>query len=152
MRRPKRRSPGLEAYDYATEGAYFVTVCSAGRLCIFGEVVDSDVRLSPAGEVVASEWREIGIRWGTVSLDVFVVMPNHLHGIVWLHGAGQDPPLPTVVGPFKSGASRKVGRPIWQRSFHDRVIRGDEELTAIRRYTIENPLRWAQDRENPGYM
>lgn len=149
MPRPKRRSPRLKAYDYATEGAYFVAVCSAGRLCIFGEVVDSDVRLSPTCEVVASEWREIRIRCGTISLDVFVVMPNHLDGILWLDRAGQDPPLPTVVGLLKSGASRKVGRPIWQRSFHDRVIRGDEELTAIRQYIIENPLRWAADRENP---
>lgn len=126
-----------------------MTVCSDARACLFGEIDGSEVQLSPAGEVVASEWREIGIRWGTVSLDVFVVMPNHLHGILWLDRAGQDPPLPTVVGLFKSGASRKVGRPIWQRSFHDRVIRGDEELTAIRQYIIENPLRWAVDRENP---
>jgi len=88
-----------------------VTVCSAGRLCIFGEVVDSDVRLSPAGEVVASEWREIGIRWGTVSLDVFVVMPNHLHGIVWLHGAGQDPPYqPWSVSSSRARRGRSGGR------------------------------------------
>ena len=98
MPRPKRRSPRLKAYDYATEGAYFVTVCSDARACLFGEIDGSEVQLSPAGEVVASEWREIGIRWGTVSLDVFVVMPNHLHGILWLDRAGQDPPLSTVVG------------------------------------------------------
>jgi putative transposase len=147
--RPRRRSPRLEAYDYATEGAYFVTVCSAGRQCSFGDVVDNGVRLTPAGEVVAAEWREIGTRWGSVTLDVFAVMPNHLHGILWLHRAGQDPPLPTVVGLFKSGASRKIGRSIWQRSFHDRVIRDEVELAAIRQYITENPLRWAVDRENP---
>lgn len=84
MPRPKRRSPRLEAYDYATEGAYFVTVCSLARRCIFGEVVDNEVRLNAAGEVVASEWREIGVRQVSVRLDVFVVMPNHLHGILWL--------------------------------------------------------------------
>lgn len=152
MPRPKRRSPRLQAYDYATEGAYFITVCSDARACLFGEVVGSEVRLSPAGEVVASEWRQVGIRWSSVRLDVFVVMPNHLHGILWLDQAGQDPPLPTLVGLFKSGASRKIGRSIWQRSFHDRVIRDEVELTAIRQYIKGNPLRWGVDRENPNRL
>ncbi len=149
MPRPKRRSPRLQAYDYATEGAYLVTVCSAGRACIFGAVVDEEVRLSAAGRVVAAEWRQIGIRWSTARLDAFVVMPNHLHGILWRDRAGQDPPLPTMVGLFKSGASRRLGRSIWQRSFHDRIIRNETELQALREYITENPVRWAVDRENP---
>jgi REP element-mobilizing transposase RayT len=85
-----------------------------------------------------------------VRLDRFVVMPNHVHAIVWLDSrAGQAPPLHRLVGGFKAAASRAAGRPLWQRSFHDRVIRDDAELEALRRYVAENPLRWALDRENP---
>jgi putative transposase len=62
---------------------------------------------------------------------------------------GATPPLPGVVGAFKSGASRRIGRPIWQRSFHDRVIRDEAELEALRRYIRDNPVKWAVDRENP---
>jgi putative transposase len=83
-----------------------------------------------------------------VELDAFVVMPNHVHGIVWLPEATVFPPLHLIIGSFKSAASRAAGRPIWQR-FHDRVIRDDQELAALRRYIAENPLRWAVDQENP---
>jgi putative transposase len=84
-----------------------------------------------------------------VGLDAFVVMPNHVHGIVWLPGAGHAPPLPVVIGSFKSAVSRLEGGPLWQRSFYDRVIRSDIELRALRQYVTDNLLRWALDRENP---
>ena len=76
-------------------------------------------------------------------------MPNHIHGILVLVGAGYIRPLPGVIGLFKAAVSRQAGRPVWQRSFHDRVIRDDDELEALRRYIEDNPLRWAVDRENP---
>jgi putative transposase len=75
-------------------------------------------------------------------------MPNHVHGIVWLPG-GHAPPLPVVIGSFKSAVSRLEGGPLWQRSFYDRMIRSDIELRALRQYVTDNPLRWALDRENP---
>jgi REP element-mobilizing transposase RayT len=84
-----------------------------------------------------------------VGLDAFVVMPNHVHGIVWLPGAGHAPPLPVVIGSFKSAVSRLAGEPLWQRSFYDRVIRSDSELRALRQYVTDNPVRWALGRENP---
>ena len=82
-----------------------------------------------------------------MGLDAFVVMPNHVHGIVWLPGAGHAP-LPVVIGSFKSAVSRLAGGPLWQR-FYDRVIRSDSGLRALRQYVTDNPLRWALDRENP---
>jgi putative transposase len=87
-------------------------------------------------------------RRGT-EIDAFVVMPNHLHGIVVLARAGHAPPLQVVVGSFKSAVSRIVAEPIWQRSFHDRVIRDEDELEAFRQYIADNALRWAFGRENP---
>jgi REP-associated tyrosine transposase len=80
-------------------------------------------------------------------------MPNHLHGILMLGvGAGYIRPLQTVVGTFKAAVTRRVGRPIWQRSYYERVIRGEDELGALREYIEQNPLRWALDRENPSHV
>jgi putative transposase len=149
MPAPERKSPRIREYDYATPGAYFVTVCARNRACLFGTVREDHVRLSNIGEAVARAWIEIPSHFDGVALDEFVVMPNHFHGIVWLSRAGHAPPLPVVIGSFKSAASRVVGRALWQRTFHDRVIRRESELQAFRRYAVENPLRWALDRENP---
>ena len=144
-----RQSLRLRAYDYAQAGAYFVTLCASSRACVFGEIADDQVRLRPYGQIVHEAWSAIPSHWRDVELDAFVVMPNHLHGIVVLSRAGQAPPLPTLIGAFKAGVTRRTGRAIWQRSFYDRVIRNDQELEAIRRYIAENPLKWAVDRENP---
>ena len=149
MPAPKRKSPRLRDYDYATSGAYLVTVCARDRACLFGTVIEDEVRLSKIGETVARAWIEIPSHFDGVALDQFVVMPNHLHGFVLLSRAGHAPPLPVLIGSFKSAASRAAGRALWQRTFHDHVIRRESELHALRRYVIENPLKWALDRENP---
>ena len=88
--------------------------------------------------------------------DVFVVMPNHVHGILCLTGLDRALPLPVVVGSFKSAAARKInairgtpGAPVWQRGYYERVVRGEDELESIRRYVVENPAAWSADPENP---
>ena len=146
---PERRRTRLAAYDYAEQGAYFVTVCARDRACVFGSVVGDRIRPSELGVVVLECWRAISGHFPDVELDAFVVMPNHVHGVVILTRAGRARPLPTVIGSFKAAVSRQAGRPVWQRSFHDRIIRGDDELRALRRYVAENPLKWAVDHENP---
>jgi len=77
-----RRSIRLHQYDYAQAGRYFVTICTHDRLCLFGEVVEGQMKLNPFGEIAFSCWQEIPRHFGTVELDAFVVMPNHVHGIV----------------------------------------------------------------------
>jgi putative transposase len=146
---PERKSPRLRRYDYATAGAYFVTVCARARACVFGESLDDDIRLNRTGQLVKRCWIDLPIHFPGLALDAFIIMPNHLHGIVWLSRAGHAPPLPVVIGSFKSVASRTAGRALWQRSFYDRVIRDEDELRALRKYVVENPLRWALDNENP---
>jgi putative transposase len=146
---PKRKSPRLPQYDYSTLGAYLVTVCARDRACLFGEVVNDEMQLNRVGGIVKNCWSKIPVHFPTVMTDAFVVMPNHIHGIVWLVGAGHAPPLPVVIGSFKAAVSQTAGRPLWQRSFHDRVIRHESELRAFRQYVAENPLKWAIDRENP---
>ena len=146
---PKRKSPRLREYDYATAGAYFVTVCARDRSCLFGAIADDEMKLNRLGRTVEQCWLEIPVHFPTVALDAFVVMPNHIHGLVVLSRAGHAPPLHLAIGSFKSAASHAAGHSVWQRSFYDRVIRDDEELRALREYVEENPLRWALDLENP---
>jgi putative transposase len=83
-----RRSIRLAAYDYAQAGAYFVTVCAQNRECAFGEVVDAEMVLNEPGRMVATVWRELPHHYPGVEVDTLVVMPNHVHGIIMLVGAG----------------------------------------------------------------
>lgn len=89
--RSRRRSLRLRDYDYTQAGAYFVTVCTQDRACLFGEVVDGEMRLNEAGEMVSAEWNALVGRFPGVELDGFAVMPNHIHAIVVLVGAGLVP-------------------------------------------------------------
>jgi putative transposase len=141
---PLRRLPG---HDYSSPGAYFVTVCTHRRALLFAE--------APAIEAVQACWIEIPSHFA-VELDAFVVMPNHVHGIVLIQRAGHARPLPTVIGSFKSAVARSInlfrgtrGEPVWQRGYYDRVIRDERELEALRQYVVSNPASWNADPENP---
>ena len=159
--RPARRSPRLSGYDYSQAALYFVTVCTWAREPVLGEVVDGGVRLSPAGQATEAAWDTLPQRFPAVALDAFSVMPNHVHGIVVLGGDPDLPPdttptLAAVMRAFKSvsgiagnRALGRTGRPFWQRSYHDRIIRNPRELALIRRYIDDNPSRWETDADNP---
>jgi REP element-mobilizing transposase RayT len=167
---PVRRSIRLKRFDYRTVGAYFVTVVTAGRRCVFGEVESDEVRVAEVGRIVESTWRSIPLHFPHVALDAFVVMPNHVHGILWLEdavGAKHASPLQSkargtqagslsaVIQSFQSASMRAASRdggmfggPLWQRGFYEHAIRTEDELNRLRRYIQHNPLRWALDREN----
>jgi REP element-mobilizing transposase RayT len=135
------------------------------------------MELNGLGEIVGECWNKIPEHFPNVELDIFVTMPNHLHGIIVLTGdqtlytrrgtACRAPTiesfgkpvaksLPTVMRSFKSGASKQInkarktpGCPLWQRNYYEHVVRNEEDLNEIREYIITNPLKWAVDRENP---
>jgi putative transposase len=160
-----RRSIRLAEYDYADAGAYFVTVCANGRECLFGEITDGVMVLNGFGVIVREEWLRTSEIRKEIILDEFVVMPNH--GIIVITndvGATQRvaPTGPVsgsvgaIIGQFKSAVTKRInqirdnpGVPVWQRNYFERVIRNDRELTAIREYIVNNPVKWAMDRENP---
>ncbi|MBZ5546212.1 MAG: transposase [Acidobacteriia bacterium] len=174
-----RRSIRLKGYDYARPGWYFVTVCVQDTQHLLGEVVDGEMNLNEAGQIVRRAWRNLPSRFPSVLLDEHVVMPNHFHGIIHIVGAGLAPPregdasiaptakvtasrAPTLVDTvrvFKSTAARAVnvllqrqGRRLWQRDYFEHIIRSDRELEIIREYIRTNPQRWATDPENPHVM
>ena len=173
----KRRSLRLRAYDYAQVGAYFVTVCAYDRRCLFGDVVDGAMRLNDVGRVVETCWEAIPDHFPHAGLDAYVVMPNHIHGVIVIVrpnvevpptvGATHASPLHhrsgppkhsigAVVGAYKSAVSKRInaargtpGARVWQRNYYDHVIRNEADLHRIRQYIVDNPARWAEDRENP---
>jgi len=171
---PQRRRTRLGTYDYATPGAYFVTICSHERQGLFGTVDDGSVKRSALGDAAHDLWHALPDHHRHVALDAFVVMPNHVHGIVWLltpeavvarnarEGLKPSPTqgrrhaLPEIIRGFKTFSARRInagrgtpGTPVWQRSFHDHVIRERDDLNAIRDYIRRNPAKWDQDRHNP---
>jgi REP element-mobilizing transposase RayT len=148
----RRKAARLTGFDYSTPGAYFVTICAHGGRTIFAETRSGKLELNTSGRAVESCWVEIPVHFDSVELDAFVVMPNHVHGVVVLTAAS-GPALPTIVGSFKSAASRAISLirrgasrgPVWQRGYYERVVRSDAELEAIREYVIGNPAVWCVD-------
>ena len=102
-KKPRRKNPRLENYDYSTPGAYFVTVCAEGRIRLFGGVENGIVRLSPFGALVETCWREIPKHFPKIVLDQFVIMPNHLHGIIFILDKPARPDV-SAPGPLNVGA------------------------------------------------
>mgnify|MGYP001201188498 FL=1 len=155
--RHHRRSIRLEGFDYSRVGAYFLTICTWQRECLLGEVRDGKTLLTEAGEIAVSHWREIPVRFPTVTLDAFVVMPNHLHGILRITQRAENAPtLGQILRAYKSlsgiAMNRTLGRserPVWQRNYYERRIPSDTVLEAVRRYIQANPANWDRDDENP---
>ena len=156
---PRRKGLRLREYDYATPGAYFVTVCAHERKFLFGRVVDQVMRLNVLGRIVERCWFDLRAHYPRIELENFVVMPNHVHGIVVLKpplaASDRIHPLPEIVRGFKTFSSRAANairrrtEPLWQRGFHDRIVRDESELARIREYIDNNPAVWRLDRENP---
>jgi putative transposase len=153
----RRKSPRLQGYDYSQHGAYFVTVCVQYRQWLFGEIIDEHMRLSPAGQMIDRCWERIQKRFASVELDCSVVMPNHIHGIVVLQN-DLKVSLPEVMHWFKTittieytqgvsgnGWTSFEGK-LWQRSYHDHIIRDEADLRRIQEYVLYNPRRWQDDR------
>ena len=151
----RRRSVRMSAYDYSQAGYYFVTLCTYDRECVLGEISDDRMVLSEAGRAVEAVWARLPQRFPSVELDAFVVMPNHVHGIVVIVDRSIST-LGAIVGAFKSLAAIEVnhllsrsGRPLWQRSFYEHVVRNDRELDRFRAYVAANPSRWPTDAVHP---
>jgi REP element-mobilizing transposase RayT len=171
----KRKSLRLNGYNYSQTGAYFSTICAQARKSLFGKVLGDDMHVNEYGKIIRGCWQELPSHYPSIQLDYFTVMPNHVHGIIFLVGAGSPrPEIPTsqagggtpplqqvtnlsaIIGFFKFHSTKRIneirhtpGAKVWQRGFYDHVIRDDESLNRIRNYIFTNPSRWHLDRENP---
>ncbi len=185
----RRRSIRLQGYDYSRQGAYYVTICARNRECIFANPVGAslagallftcalsfadDISFTDTwiGRIINNNWRNIPHEYGDVDIDEFIIMPNHLHGILIFstgdkRAPARDAPtgfaasLGQIIGSFKSkcvndclryirdNKLNEIGK-IWQRNFYEHIIRSDDELNRIRQYILNNPLLWDDDENNP---
>ena len=132
---------------------------------MFGDVMQDKMQLNDSGRLVLDCWNDLPNHYLHVELDEFVVMPNHIHGIIVLtpaERAGLKParttrhPLSEIVRAFKTFSARRInalsitqGQPVWQRNYYEHVIRNEKTLQAVREYILNNPAKWAEDKENP---
>ncbi len=173
--RKANRWPG---YNYNYPGRYFITICTKDRKKYFGSVDNNKMKLNKIGEIAKQQLLWLPDNFPQVRLDQWIVMPNHVHIILEINynfnndktgyadddkngksvGTGRDlslqgKPIYDIIGAFKTTSSKlihQIGHSdfAWQRSFYDRVIRDDNELSRIRDYIIFNPLNWSRDRNN----
>ena len=183
----------LNDFDYSKNGAYFVTICTRNNEYILGNVNNQLMNMTRQGEIVKECWLALPLHYCNCTLDEFIVMPNHVHGVVIINNdiietsfkqdnivaeTGLKPdkvvvetglkPVSTagrvakpyslseIIRGFKTFSARKVneyqntrGKPFWQERFYDRIVRNEEELNRIRRYIVENPLKWELEKNNP---
>lgn len=183
-----RKQIRLTGYDYAKNGAYFITICTQNRECVFGDVLSVGARhavpdpmnsISTAifmpnemGKIAKESWRNIGEHFENVEMGPYMIMPNHMHGIICIDsGTACRAPTPeqfgkpvngsisTIIRSFKSFVTRKIRKTIrqdnfivWQRSYYEHVIRTEDDYNRISEYIVMNPENWLQDEENPAQI
>lgn len=152
----ERKPLRLKGYHYGQGGYYFVTVCTKGRRAILsfasvgaGHLAGPTLHLTARGQMVEEAILNINAAYPNVSVDKYVVMPNHIHLILRLEqgpaGCPAPTELPKILGAWKSLTSRAAGETLWQRSFYDHVIRNEADYLRIWNYIDTNPLKWTED-------
>jgi REP element-mobilizing transposase RayT len=152
-----RRPLRLKGYDYSQPGAYFITICTHERIPLFGEIIAHQMRPNSYGMIVTAVWNELPDHYPNAALDAFIVMPNHIHGIIILGDeAGKRYPLPEIARGFKTFSARAINErrqtrtaPLWHRGYYEHVVRDEKALSGIREYIVNNPARWSDDPDNP---
>jgi len=161
-----RRSIRLKGYDYSQAGLYFVTICCQNRVCAFGEIVNNEMVLNEYGQIVQMVWDELPQHYDNIQLGEFMIMPNHIHGIVVITddnvGAGLKPAptttttnhgLSEIVRALKTFSARKInesrntpGEKLWQRNYWEHIIRNEQSYQRIADYIVNNPINWQSDK------
>lgn len=162
--RRRRRSVRLKGYDYTQPGAYFITINTYRRECLFGEVLDGEMRLNDYGRIVERTWHDLPNHVGNIWLDAFIVMPNHVHGIIVItehpirtgersgSQATRAPKrhgLPEIVRQFKTFSAIRINRqrgtpgvPVWHRNYYEYIISDADTCRRIGQYIRSNPARY----------
>jgi REP element-mobilizing transposase RayT len=159
-----RRPIRLQGYDYSAAGMYFVTLCAKDRAYLFGNIVDGKMYLNNVGKIAVKCWGDIPSHFSHITLDQFIIMPNHVHGIISVTGvsgnvgaknfspnSGTARTIGSIVRGFKIGVTKWMRahttiHEVWQRNYWERIIRNEDELTSIREYIQNNPAQWENDK------
>ncbi len=165
---PRRKSVRLKEYDYSQRGYYFVTICTYNRFELFGTMESGEMALNQFGDIAQKVWQDLP-NHHEVELDEFIIMPNHVHGIIINNNPVGNRPacsanipacsvnknnnLSVVVGSYKSSVTKQINKINndgfrWQKSFYDHIIRTTDSLKNIREYIVNNPEMWENDENN----
>ncbi len=152
---PKRKPTRLKGYDYSTPGAYFITICTKDRKELLSKIVGDDAHIVPKNQVsqyglVCNKYiNNINNKYENVTVDKYVIMPNHIHLIIFLRGtmkaSSPTKNIETIIRSFKTMVTKEIGYSIWQRSYHDHIIRDEKDYEKIWEYIDINPLKWEID-------
>ena len=171
---PKRKNIRLPDYDYSSNDAYFVTICTKDREPLLGEIVarvaEGDgfyggpvgygtptIVLSPNGQIVDRYINNINVKYWNITVPIYCIMPNHIHLIVVIGGENAKaskesgspraatPTVPKIINSLKSLATKEAGQPLWQRGYYEHIIRGEQDYCDIWKYIETNPPKWAED-------
>ena len=156
MELPKRKPNRLKDFDYSQPNAYFITICTKNKEMLFWENVGASiarpeaVRLSKYGKIVVEAIEKISTIYPVITVDNYVVMPNHIHLLMQIHSDSSGramlaPTISIVIQQMKGYATKKIGRSIWQKLFHDHVIRDEKGYLKIWNYIEGNPSKWEED-------
>ncbi len=166
----RHKSVRIQGYDYSQPGTYFITICTSQKKMIFGEVTQGIIHLSKLGEIARQELEQLSLKFSKTHLDVFVVMPNHIHVLITISSSDADiqtanaeafrrpvaGSIPTVVRAYKAAVTRQAAMrrdnsisEVWQRNYYEHIVRSEREKEQIYAYIISNPDRWDADEENP---
>ena len=174
-----RHSIRLKGYDYSQEGMYFITICVQNHRCLLGRIINGEMILNKYGQIVYNEWKRTPDVRPNIQLDAFVVMPNHIHGIIVItndrRGVSHTPPcdnnggvvgvrgvcdtplrspsnnIGAIVRGFKSAVTKQLNHlgftdSVWQRNYHEHIIRNNNAHQNIANYIINNPVNWGKDK------
>jgi putative transposase len=172
-----RRSIRMKCYDYSLAGAYFITIATHQRLCLFGEVANGEIKLNQLGSIAFDQWTRLEKRFLLSDYSIFVIMPNHIHGIINIvRGAGEGfsherfriPPLRpyissncvpgslgTIIRAYKASVTYRINAmrgytypKVWQRNYYEHIIRNEKEYEDTWKYIEANPDNWMNDQLN----
>jgi REP element-mobilizing transposase RayT len=164
MELPNRKPTRLKNYNYGAEGAYFITIRTHNRRNILSNIVGEGlcalptIKLTPIVEIVENSIKYINSIYNNTTIEKYVIMPNHIHIIIKIKynaneflnrtGGHGDPPLQVynIIGRFKSFTTHKYGDILWQRSFHDHIVRCEKDYIKICEYIDNNPTKWKEDK------
>lgn len=149
---PVRKRNRLTDFDYSQNGAYFITVCSLQTRKVFshvGELPEAPVTLTPIGVIINDEISKLDSLYPGISVSSYVIMPDHIHMLIEISGAyASGPTISRIVQQFKGAVTKRVQTAVWQKGFHDHVIRDDKDYLSRMQYIEENPKKWAQGKDD----
>jgi len=166
---PHRKTVRLKHFDYTQESAYFITISTKQNQCIFGDIKNGKMYLNHLGALACHCWLEIPQHFDYIGLDEFVIMPNHVHGILWILSAPETldkdrrfgnivkGSISSIIRSYKASVTKRINEIcnikgvslVWHGRFYEHIIRDEKALYNIRKYIQENPLKWEEDEYKP---